>query len=109
MISAKARPMAPARPPETPSSIRAVSAVKVLPRWKEEPVPSTLGMRKNSYATKLSAAIIPMVAIFLVVNLVLLSAAIRIPSATTTNSKSHITAVDMDDTSLHFAIFPVPL
>ena len=64
MISAKARPMAPARPPETPSSIRAVSAVKVFPRWKEEPVPNTLGMRKNSYATKLSAAIIPMVAIF---------------------------------------------
>lgn len=109
MISAKARPIAPARPPETPSSIRAVSAVKVLPRWKEEPVPSTLGMRKNSYATKLSAAIIPMVAIFWVVNLVLLSAAIRIPSATTTNSRSHITAVDMDDTSPHFAIFPVPL
>ena len=36
-ISASARPMAPARPPDTPSSSRAVRAVKVLPRWNEEP------------------------------------------------------------------------
>ena len=73
----------------------AVSAVKVLPRWKLDPVPKTFGMRKNSYATKLIAAMMPMMLIFCTVNFVLVSAAISSARAATTNSSSHIVAVDI--------------
>ena len=80
----------------------AVSAVKVLPRWNDEPLPKTFGMRKNSYATRLRAAITPMMLIFCTVNFVLVKAATSRDSATTTNSSSHMVDVDIIFMLLHF-------